>query len=669
MRKLVLATLSALLFVITFYHASLAGRKEILDLSILSHGSALRTVSSTSHAGGAETSEQREATTVWQGPDEYPRNATVMLTFCNGPYFQLALNWVQHVNLLGLAYILAALDDVAQQKCQQHGLHCVFVNAGLNSSNFRNDYLGQFRKMGAHKPLMVEHLLQMGFSSVILSDTDTAWLRDPQPLFNMHPEADIMVSTDCLSHRAERLVDNWPYTPRCGHVPGATCCAALNTGVVVFRSTNRTANAVRQWYKQLTDNNKQLESKDQTYLWRMTDQLEFNTMMATGKSMPWASASEQDPHVVWMWERGVRVLPLPVLVAANGHTMFIQRLHDKHKVVPYVVHATFQRHELNGKIARFRESGMWLMDDDDYYNNDDQRYLTYANDVHAVVDAAEKAWVEQHVNVTEMARLHKHMVAFAYQLAIAQEALALGRVLNRTVIFPQMYCWCDQDRYPTVLRTCGIEGSDFPNIPFGCPLDTFFNPKQLDAQGFEYRTSGFLSNPRVLPRIRNSRSAVIVVLTEDEMRDARLLDIAEEVLLMAGSQEQVVQTAFLPFAHVRVLDFVNLLPGAFGGFSLQQAAEHFDHAFSLLSEYYWCCGVLKMDAVQWKFGPFRYALQPPLGWRNGYPGPWQVPPSVYERPTWCESKEVDQQNLPYLFEPNHPCSYLNVTRKDMAIAA
>ncbi len=42
--------------------------------------------------------------------------------------------------------------------------------------NFKN-----FRKMGSQKPRLVLELFeQFGFSQVILSDTDTAWLRDPE---------------------------------------------------------------------------------------------------------------------------------------------------------------------------------------------------------------------------------------------------------------------------------------------------------------------------------------------------------------------------------------------------------------------------------------------------------------------------------------------------------
>jgi hypothetical protein len=40
-------------------------------------------------------------------------------------------------------------------------------------------------------------------TAVILSDTDVAWLRDPADLVELQPEADILISTDCLSTKTE----------------------------------------------------------------------------------------------------------------------------------------------------------------------------------------------------------------------------------------------------------------------------------------------------------------------------------------------------------------------------------------------------------------------------------------------------------------------------------
>jgi arabinosyltransferase len=98
--------------------------------------------------------------------------------------------------------------------------------------------------MGSNKPVIVQRLLLEGAAStVILSDVDTVWLRDPSPFLRLHPSADVLISTDCLSHWVEaqaavsRANGSRPvYYHRCGHLPGAAFGRAFNTGVVIFRN-------------------------------------------------------------------------------------------------------------------------------------------------------------------------------------------------------------------------------------------------------------------------------------------------------------------------------------------------------------------------------------------------------------------------------------------------
>lgn len=121
---------------------------------------------------------------------------------------------------------------------------------------------------------------------VLYSDIDTAWLRDPRPYFHEQPYADVMTSTDCLSHKYEGggslqlPVSNWGGElatqkfagtwPRCGHTPGdysgigfnagrvfvppkipvafdqaATTC--LRKGVILLRSRPATINFMERW--------------------------------------------------------------------------------------------------------------------------------------------------------------------------------------------------------------------------------------------------------------------------------------------------------------------------------------------------------------------------------------------------------------------------------------
>ena len=56
--------------------------------------------------------------------------------------------------------------------------------------------------MGSQKPKLVRRfLIERSWAAVVLSDTDTVWLRNPEPYLALHPSADVFISTDCLSHQ------------------------------------------------------------------------------------------------------------------------------------------------------------------------------------------------------------------------------------------------------------------------------------------------------------------------------------------------------------------------------------------------------------------------------------------------------------------------------------
>ena len=76
-----------------------------------------------------------------------------------------------------------------------------------------------FRAMGAKKPRIVMHLLEeREVDGIVLSDTDVVWLRRPHKLFAQHTTADVLVSTDCLSHQVEiclLCLQIWRTLPSC----------------------------------------------------------------------------------------------------------------------------------------------------------------------------------------------------------------------------------------------------------------------------------------------------------------------------------------------------------------------------------------------------------------------------------------------------------------------
>lgn len=148
---------------------------------------------------------------------------------------------------------------------------------------------------------------------------------------------------------------------------------------------------------------------------------------------------------------------------------------------------------------------MWHLDPPEYFDPPGGgRYVTYSNDVRGMIAAVERERFGGAMPV-----LYKHMVAVSYQLAIfrwagcplgcpaggeagllckpgcpavvgtpckgpwaagqsfpcfvpasappaCSDALAAAVMLNRTVVLPRSWCWCDYDWTPHVLEKCKI---------------------------------------------------------------------------------------------------------------------------------------------------------------------------------------------------------------------
>ena len=79
-----------------------------------------------------------------------------------------------------------------------------------------------------------------------------------------------------------------------------------------------------------------------------------------------------------------------------------------------------------------------------------------------------------------------------------RDALAAARMLNRTLVLPTSWCYCDYDWTPHVLEKCKIRGSDL-RLPFECPADFVFHIPQMELQQqpVHFRMPGFLEDPRV----------------------------------------------------------------------------------------------------------------------------------------------------------------------------
>ncbi|KAL4446836.1 hypothetical protein ABPG77_008080 [Micractinium sp. CCAP 211/92] len=637
------------------------------------------------------------ATTAKPQPQPAASSNTKMLfvTFGNTAFFDFTHNWVLSVRRLGVAYVVGALDRAMSDKCLQHGFPFVDLwkhqptdesrrflaqrrrlrsapeeaqpagEGGGASSFFRANFT-TFRNMGATKVQFALSLLEAdnGFDTVVVSDSDVVWRRDPTEYLEQHPSADWFVSTDCLSHEVELAWQPEHNQPRCGHIPGNVWGRAYNTGVFAVRNRPAARRLLELWRDKLLAP-EQTIAEGTNSIFGITDQLALNMLLEEGSEWK-LDADPEDRRNTLMRNGTLRLHPLPVLLFPGGHMAFVQRLPSKYRVEPYVVHATFQRYSTDlsryGKRGRFRQFGLWLLDGPEYHSPPGARYLTYQNDVRQYI---EHLVATRHGGILPL--LQRHIIAMSYQLAQFRDALAVARMLNRTLVLPTSWCWCDYDWTPHIVEKCKIRGSDL-RLPFECPADFVFHIPAMDLDArvnSTYRLPGFLEDPRAPAELRRSRAEVRVVPGPGRraapegpgvgMTDSAAVLVSDKAarVLRMGAMEQEVLAVASPLQSVAVVTLSHMRPGLVRGFDRPEDSLEFDQLYeSLTPEMYWCCAAEDFDKA-----PFWYQLPQPFGdiHSNGY-GPWEPPGMT--RPDWCDSPSLTRAEREWTSYANHPCQFL-----------
>ena len=171
--------------------------------------------------------------------------------------------------------------------------------------------------------------------------------------------------------------------------------------------------------------------------------------------------------------KGFKVTWLPRESFQGGHLYFelgLRTYYGQYPCVKCVVVQNNGLHSAPAKIYRLKENMMWTKDTDAYYSSETKKYLLYGNPIVG--------------GVYDTQRLEK--------LAL-ESALAIGKVLNRTVILPRFYC-------------------AYKNTH--CSLMSLYNVTLFDAafRGM-YREHVFLGNELVPEAIRESQTQDYVIAT------------------------------------------------------------------------------------------------------------------------------------------------------------
>jgi len=161
-----------------------------------------------------------------------------IISFCNYPYREIALNWVKHLKALSIDnYEVLCLDSESDEYLKSHGCHSRLLD------EFNDDWITGC-KHTMRRIFIFKKYLEDGID-IIHSDTDALWLKNPIPDLIESNNQDIILST--VRHRGA-------FPPEVREAFGFTCCM----GWIFFRSNHKTINYLDRFL-----NTREIKGSDQ----------------------------------------------------------------------------------------------------------------------------------------------------------------------------------------------------------------------------------------------------------------------------------------------------------------------------------------------------------------------------------------------------------------------
>ncbi|KAI4324888.1 hypothetical protein MLD38_030332 [Melastoma candidum] len=129
--------------------------------------------------------------------------------------------------------LVVVLDSTSMERCRFLRLHCYHLEIeGGGSLEGEKLFLSEdFLRIMWRRILLLRDILARGYS-LVFTDTDVLWLRDPFPKFDPNPRVDFQISAD-------RFKGN-PWSVK----------NPINAGFYMVRSNNRTVALFQEWHNQ-----------------------------------------------------------------------------------------------------------------------------------------------------------------------------------------------------------------------------------------------------------------------------------------------------------------------------------------------------------------------------------------------------------------------------------
>jgi arabinosyltransferase len=405
----------------------------------------------------------------------YSHENIVMVTWANNHYHDFVKNWVKHIRDCGMNnFLVGAMDNELLVKLIDDEVPTFAMQSGLTTADFGWGSKN-FHQMGRKKIELIHLFTKMGFD-ILVSDVDTAWMKNPLPFIRKFPDVDVLTSSDSLSNFAK---NEWSLE--------STTTGMANIGIMLLR---KSAGALaKEWVSVL--------EKDDN-IW---DQNAFNDLMRKQRGRQFEDHSFEGYG-------GLKFGILPVSTFASGHTFFVQRMHERTNREPYVVHATFQFSGTEGKRHRLREFQLWY---------DDQEYYNPANGMLKIDLDVPDDLLKNAKETPE-----DHFALVNHQLLQVRAALMLANSLKRTLILPEF--WCGMDRWWAPHRGI-IPGSQL-QLPYKCPADHIFELETWVRKNEPFREYSILDNPRTPDSVKNDvydARGKLDSLSPEEFTDKKVL--------------------------------------------------------------------------------------------------------------------------------------------------
>ena len=552
-----------------------------------------------------------------------PVGGHAWLAFGNAGVTEMLMNWVHHVIGLGMGwqFVVAAFDVPLLLELHARRIPAYNYSGALPATHFRHaPHL--FHRMGFLKAELIVHVLKTGRHALV-SDSDVAWVRSPLPVLEelLSRGATIGASTDCLDAASDAdKTERRRSAYLCGHNPGNAYRhdITFNTGVVWFKADESAIDFAREWALGTLALDDPMSD----------DQGVFNRLMV--RDFVPVVRHSIDGRVV-RGRNGLRIAPLPTDRFCSGHMVWVQQAAQVRKC--HSVHATFTEYGDAGKRWRFLEAGLWGLLPSEYYTAG--RYLTFTppppqpdpqpclpgqgayvvgqtpdpcggeDPNHGLRPYPPGSGIMGHEAYKRSTRLRANMELMGRQVHALRDALAIARVLNRTLILPHYDCICDRSEDVQLIPTCVHHGAP-PSlqVPFKCSQHFVADTHKLQLMALEptrfgmqphkfngaftaplpLRAHSFLGDPRTSPAIREGVVDVAVggVAAGASGRGGATLP--------KGATNVAVLRALESFREARVLR----LSDAQGAFSGWESNHLQARLFQTMMEYYllrgaWCC--------------------------------------------------------------------------------